>query len=45
MIVNSSLKQNRLNAREALENFEDCTFKPESSAKWINIEKSWNGID
>ena len=43
MTAESELRQNRLNARKALENFGDCTFKPESSAKWINIVRNWTG--
>lgn len=37
------LRQQHLLARNALENAGKAAFKPESSAKWVDISRNWKG--
>lgn len=41
--MNSKLREQHLFARKALETVGNIAFKPESSAKWVDISRSWKG--
>lgn len=40
----TTLRQERLNARRALENIGKVNFKPLTSAKWTDVERTWTGM-
>lgn len=39
----AALRRKRLLARKVLETIGSIEFKPENSAKWVNVTKHWNG--
>ena len=41
--TSSKLREQHLFARKALETVGNSAFKPESSAKWVDISRSWKG--
>uniref|UniRef100_A0A060SXU3 ARAD1A15004p n=1 Tax=Blastobotrys adeninivorans TaxID=409370 RepID=A0A060SXU3_BLAAD len=42
-MTDTDLRTARLNARNALQRAGALSFKPVSSAKWVDIERTWTG--